>query len=90
MSEQIISLSQFRSSATQLLNDIHKSGTLLVLTQNGSATAVVQDIETYQAQKNALVMLKLLAQGEADVREGRVQSQEQVFADLEAELLNAE
>lgn len=90
MSERIISLSQFRTSATPLLSEIHDSGASLILTQNGSATAVVQDIATYEAQKNALILLKLLAHGEADIREGRTVSQDQVFADLEAELTNKE
>jgi hypothetical protein len=44
---------------------------------------VLQDPKTYEETRNALGVLKLLAQGEAEVREGRVKDQDQVFAGLE-------
>lgn len=86
MTNPTISLSAFRASATKLLDDIHRTGGSLVLTQNGAATAVVQDIETYEAQKKALLMLKLMAQGEADIRAGKLTSQDDAFDALDAEL----
>ena len=63
-----------------------ESGASLILTQNGSATAVVQDIETYNKHQQALLMLKLIAQGEADIENDRLHDQEEVFSQLEAEL----
>jgi antitoxin (DNA-binding transcriptional repressor) of toxin-antitoxin stability system len=39
MSKSIISLSEFKSEASQLLARIRESGEALVLTQNGTATA---------------------------------------------------
>ena len=86
MSEQIVSLTKFKSSATQMLHEIHTSGASLVLTQNGSATAVVQDVDTYQKHQQALLMLKLIAQGEADIENDRLYDQEEVFSELEAEI----
>lgn len=86
MSEQIVSLTRFKTSATQMLHDIHESGASLILTQNGSATAVVQDVETYKKHQQALLMLKLIAHGEADIENDRLHDQEEVFSQLEAEL----
>jgi prevent-host-death family protein len=48
MSEPIISLSEFKSEASQLLARIRESGEALVLTQNGTATAVVHDIASFR------------------------------------------
>ena len=86
MVSKITSLSDFKADASQLLASIRKSGETVVLTQNGEATAIVQDIETYKKTQQALLMLKLLAQGEADIRNGKTLAQAAVFDLLEKKL----
>jgi PHD/YefM family antitoxin component YafN of YafNO toxin-antitoxin module len=86
MSESILSLSEFKADASRLLDQIRADSATLVLTQDGRARAVVEGYEQFQARQRALVMLKLMAQGERDLEEGRVVPQEQVFADLRRRL----
>ena len=43
-------------------------------------------VEDHQCQHNALLMLKLLVRGEADVAAGRTTSQDRVFEDLRSRL----
>ena len=69
---KITSLSYFKTDASKLLLEIHKSGETIVITQNGEASAVVQDIESYKRLQNALLMLKLLAMGESDINKGKL------------------
>ncbi len=57
-----------RSARTGLI------GQPIIITQNGKATAVLQDVESYQRQRQALLLLKYLARGDRDLREGRVLS----------------
>ena len=82
MSDPIISLSDFKSDASQWLKRLQEESDAVVLTQNGRASAVVQSYDTFQRQQQALLMLKLLAQGEADIAAGRLIPQEEVFAKL--------
>ena len=86
MQEQIISLTDFKTSASRLLQET-RGGTNIILTQNGSASAVVQDYATYRAQQEAFLMLKLMVQGEADVQKNRLTAQGKVFDSLRASLL---
>lgn len=86
MQEQIISLTDFKASASRLLQET-RGGANIILTQNGSASAVVQDYETYRKQQDAFLMLKLMVQGEADVQKDRVTPQNEVFDSLRASLL---
>ena len=86
MSEQILSLSQFKADASRMLGEMKEHGDRLVLTQNGAATAVVQDVESYRRGQQALAMLKLLLQGEAEVQRGALTEQSEVFADLRKRL----
>ena len=86
MQEQIISLTYFKTSASRLLQET-RGGANIILTQNGSASAVVQDYATYRAQQDAFLMLKLMVQGEADTQKNRVIAQGKVFSSLRASLL---
>lgn len=86
MQEQIISLTDFKTSASRLLQET-RGGANIILTQNGSASAVVQDYATYRAQQDAFLMLKLMVQGEADTQKNRLIPQGKVFESLRTSLL---
>lgn len=86
MQEQIISLTDFKTSASRLLQET-RGGTNIILTQNGTASAVVQDYATYRAQQDAFLLLKLIVQGEADAQKNRLAPQDKVFGSLRASLL---
>ena len=90
MSQSILRLSEFKADTSRLLDKVRDEPGMLVLTQNGRARAVVEDYEQYQARERALLMLKLMAQGERDVADGRLSEQAQVFADLRQRLLGGE
>jgi len=89
MTQSILSLSEFKADASRLLDSIRDEPGTLVLTQNGRARAVVEDYAQYQAREQALLMLKLLAQGERDSAQGRLSEQEQVLADVRRRILGA-
>jgi len=71
-----------KSRAADLLNHINETRRPVIITQNGEPRAVLQDPESYEKMRNAIGILKLISEGEADVRQGRVKSQQEVFDDL--------
>ena len=64
-------------------NETHRP---VIITQNGEPRAVLQDPESYENMRNAIGLLKLISQGEIDVRNGRINSHENVFNDIENSL----
>ncbi len=72
-----------KSKTADLLKQINETHRPVIITQNGEPRAVIQDPESYENMRNAIGLLKLISQGENDIREGRVKSQEEVFNDLE-------
>ena len=86
MTTSIVSLSEFKTRAAQMLSEMKTTEHPIILTQRGAASAVVHDYRVHQRLQNALLMLKLMVQGEADVAVGRTIAQEQMFADLKARL----
>ena len=75
-----------KSRAAELLNQINETHRPVIITQNGEPRAVLQDPKSYENMRNAIGILKLIAQGEADIRNGSARNQEDVFKDIEASL----
>ena len=82
----VVSLSEFKAKASQMLSEMKAGDRDIVLTQNGSASAVIQDYDSYQRVQEAFALMKLMVQAEADLRSGRATPQHRVFADLEKRL----
>ncbi|CAM5542946.1 type II toxin-antitoxin system prevent-host-death family antitoxin [Rhodanobacter lindaniclasticus] len=88
MSEHILSLSDFKADASQLLKRMREQDTApLILTQNGRASAVVQGCDDYQRMQKPLATMKLIALGEADVASGNLVPQDEVFARVRKQLM---
>jgi prevent-host-death family protein len=68
-----------KSRAADLLDQINTTHRPVVITQNGEARAVIQDPESYERTKTAIGFLKLLVQGEEDIRSGKLYDQDEMF-----------
>ncbi|WP_291323677.1 type II toxin-antitoxin system Phd/YefM family antitoxin [Desulfonatronospira sp.] len=75
-----------KSRAADLLRQINETHRPVIITQNGEPRAVLQDPQSYENMRNALGLLKLISAGEADIREGRTKSQEEMFDEIEGAL----
>lgn len=86
ISEDIRPVTYLKSRGADMLNQINETHRPVIITQNGEARAVLQDPESYERMKSAIGLMKLLAQGEEDIRKGRTTEQEEMFAGLENKL----
>ena len=75
-----------KTKAAELLRSVSESRRSVVITQSGEPKGVLMDFATYQELREATLLLRLVAQGEADVRAGRTVPQEKVFKALRARL----
>ncbi len=71
-----------KARAADLLEQINDTRRPVIITQNGEPRAVLQEPKSCEEMRNALGLLKLLAQGEEDIRKGNLRPQEEVFNDL--------
>lgn len=83
-SSQIKPISYLKAHAAEILRDLENNGETLVITQNGQAKAVLQDIASYERTQETLALLKILALGERQFEEGKVQPAADVFQRLRA------
>lgn len=70
-SDQIKPISYLKANAAEVLATLAEKREAVVITQNGEAKAVIQDIVSYEQTQETLVLLKLLALGNQDVAAGR-------------------
>ena len=88
ISEDIRPVTYLKSRASDVLHQINETHRPMIITQNGEPRAVVQDPESYERMKSAIGLMKLLAQGEEDIRQDRTIEQKQMFSQLAEKLKN--
>lgn len=71
-SSQIKPISYLKANAAEVLQELHEKRRPLVITQNGEAKAVIQDVATYEETQETLALLKILALGNQQVEEGKL------------------
>ena len=84
--DKIKPLSDLKKNTTQILDQIKTTQSPVIIKKNGQATAVLQDIESYEKTKQALLLLKLISQAETDIQKGNISSHEKVMKRIEKKL----
>jgi len=79
ISEDIRPVTYLKSRAADLLKQINETRRPVIITQNGEPRAVLQDPKSYENMRNAIGILKLISQGEEEIRDGKFKSQQEVF-----------
>lgn len=83
-SSQVKPISYLKANAAQVLTNLAEQREPLVITQNGEAKAVLQDVASFEETQETLAMLKILALGNQDVAAGKVKLAADVVARLRA------
>jgi len=71
-SQQIKPISYLKANAAEVMNNLTRSREPLIITQNGEAKAVIQDIASYEETQEKLALLKILALGQKQVEAGQI------------------
>lgn len=72
LSSQIKPISYFKANAAEIVRQLTEKREVMVITQNGEATAVIQDIASYDETQEIMAFLKILALGTRQIEAGRV------------------
>lgn len=83
-SSQVKPISYLKANAAEVLTHIAEQREPMVITQNGEAKAVLQDVASFEETQETLALLKILALGNQDVSTGKVNTVADVVARLRA------
>jgi prevent-host-death family protein len=82
LSSQIKPISYLKAHAAEIVRNMGEKQEPLVITQNGEAKVVIQDIESYEQTRETMALLKILALGSRQIEEGKVESATDVIKRL--------
>lgn len=72
-------VTMLKTKPARLLRSVAETRRPIVITQRGEPKGVLLDFESYEELRDAALLLKIIARGEADVKAGRTAPQSEVF-----------
>ncbi len=81
-STRVKPISYVKANAAELIRELAEKREPLFITQNGEATAVMQDVASYEATQETLALLKILALGNREIEDGKVTPAAEAFRRL--------
>ena len=88
--DRIKPISYLKANAAKVVRGLAESGEPMIITQNGEATAVIQDIASYEQTQETLALLKILALGERQVKEGKAVPADEAMRRFREEIRRAQ
>ena len=82
LSRRVKPISYLEAHAAEIVGTLGDRGEPLIITQNGEAKVVIQDIDSYEQMQETLALLKVLALGNREVEAGKARPAADVFAEL--------
>ena len=85
-STQVKPISYLKANAAEVIRGLAEQREPMVITQNGKATAVIQDVASYEETQETLALLKILALGNQQIDEGKGIPVKEAFRRVRARL----
>jgi len=85
-SDNVRPISYVKAHASEIVSNIAEARNTIVITQNGEAKAVLQDIHSYEKTQDTLAMLKLVSQSRKDMDKGKVKPIKKAFSDIKKQI----
>ena len=82
-------ISYLKANAAEVLQQLAEHREPMLITQNGEARAVIQDIASYEQTQETLALLKILALGNREIEQGKVRRLADVVKRLRAKKAGA-
>ena len=83
-SSQVKPISYLKANSAEVLAQLAEQREPMVITQNGEAKAVIQDVASYEETQETLALLKVLALGNQEIEQGQIKPLANVAARLRA------
>ena len=85
-SESIKPISFLKAHASEIIRDISNNQKTIVITQNGEAKAVLQDVRVFEQTQESLALLKILAMSKKSMKNGKFKPIEESFSEIRSRI----
>ena len=83
LSTAVKPISYLKAHASELIREITNTRQTLIVTHNGEAKVVVQDIRSFERMQETLALLKILTRSKQNIRRGKAKPLDKTFSNLE-------
>ncbi len=81
-SEAIKPISYLKTHASELIRDVSDNQKTLIITHNGEAKVVVQDVKVYEKTQESIALLKVLALSGKNLKKRNYKTLDKTFKDV--------
>ena len=81
-SERIKAISYLNAHAADVVQELSERSKPMMITQNGEARLVIQDVEGYELTQKTLALLTILVLGDQKIEAGRVVTANKAFRQI--------
>jgi len=81
-SESVKPISYLKAHASEIVREISDSKKTFIITQNGEAKAILQDIKQFEQTQDSLALLKILAVSTKNLKDGKYNEIDQSFKNV--------
>lgn len=85
LSESVQPISYLKAHASEIIRDLSGNNKTLVITHNGKAKAVLQDVAQFEKTQESLALLRMLVLSTKNLKQGKVTSLRKAFSDVRKE-----
>ncbi len=89
-SQAIKPISYLKAHASEIIRDISANQDTMIITHNGEAKVVVQDIRVFEETQESMAILKMLAQSSANIKKDEYKPLDKAFSDLRKRIEDAQ
>lgn len=90
LSQAVKPISYLKTDASLILNELETTHQPVIVTQNGEAKAVLQDIASYEATQDSIALLKILTMSSKSKKEGKSKPIKKAFTDIRKSIAESE
>ena len=78
-SEDIKPISYLKTHASEVIRDVAENQKTLIITHNGEAKVIVQDVKVYEKTQEGIALLKILALSGKEIKKGKYKTLDKSF-----------
>ena len=82
LSESVKPISYLKAHASEILRDVSNNKKTMIITQNGEAKVILQDVKIYEEMQESLALLKILALSTKSKDKKKYKPVESSFVDI--------
>ena len=86
-SEAVKPISYLKTHASEVVRDVAENQRTMIITLNGEAKVILQDVKVYEKTQESIALLKILALSGREIKKGNYKTLEKSFVNVRSRIV---